>query len=166
MWGMGRGRFFQRGELRLALLSLIGDGPKHGYELMKQLESRSGGMYRASAGSVYPTLQQIEDEGLAVSEQSSGKRVYRITEAGTREIEDEADAIRRIWRRADEWGDWRGVAGPEVWEIARPARRLAKAALRAVARSDDDFDRVEKIRSILERATREIRDLDDLDDRD
>ena len=122
IWGMGRGRFFQRGELRLALLSLIGDGPKHGYELMKQLENRSGGMYRASAGSVYPTLQQIEDEGLAVSEQASGKRVFRITEAGTREIEEEADAIRRIWRRADEWGDWRGASSPEVWEIARPAR--------------------------------------------
>lgn len=130
---------------------------------MKQLENRSGGMYRASAGSVYPTLQQIEDEGLAVSEQASGKRVFRITEAGTREIEEEADAIRRIWRRADEWGDWRGASSPEVWEIARPARRLAKAALQAVARADEDIDRVERIRSILERATREIRDLDEND---
>ncbi len=163
MWGTGRGRFFQRGELRLALLSLIGDGPMHGYELMKQLESRSGGMYRASAGSVYPTLQQIEDEGLALSEQSSGKRVYRLTEAGTSEVEAEADTIRRIWRRADEWGDWRGATGPEVWEIARPARRLAKAALRAVSRADDDIDRVERIRDILERATAEIRALDDRD---
>ncbi len=163
MWGMGRGRLFQRGELRLALLSLIGDGPKHGYELMKQLENRSGGMYRASAGSVYPTLQQIEDEGLAVSEQSNGKRVYRITEEGTREIESEADAIRRIWRRADEWGDWRGASGPEVWEIARPARLLAKAALRAVASTRDDVDRIDRIRAILEKATQEILDLDDRD---
>jgi DNA-binding PadR family transcriptional regulator len=163
MWGMGRGRFFQRGELRLALLSLIGDGPQHGYELMKQLEGRSGGMYRASAGSVYPTLQQIEDEGLALSEQSDGKRVYQITDDGTRELESEADAIRRIWRRAEEWGDWRGASSPEIWEIARPARQLAKAALRAVAGSSDDTDRIERIRSILERATREIRDLDEND---
>jgi len=163
MWGTGRGRFFHPGELRLALLSLISDGPKHGYELMKQLESRSGGMYRASAGSVYPTLQQIEDEGLARSEQSNGKRIYRITEAGTAEIEAEAETIRRIWRRADEWGDWRGAGGPEVWEIARPARRLAKAAIRAVTRADDDIDRVDRVREILERATREIRELDDRD---
>jgi DNA-binding PadR family transcriptional regulator len=160
---MARGRLFQRGELRLALLSLIADGPKHGYELMKQLENRSGGMYRASAGSVYPTLQQLEDEGLAASTQANGKRVYQITAEGIREIEDESDAVRRIWRRADEWGDWRGASRPEVWEIARPARRLAKAAIRAVASDSDDTDRIEQIRSILERATREIRDLDDRD---
>jgi DNA-binding PadR family transcriptional regulator len=158
---MGRGRFFRRGELRLALLALIEPGPKHGYELMKELENRSGGMYRASAGSVYPTLQQIEDEGLAISEASGGKRVYRITDAGRHELEEEAGAVHRIWRRADEWGDWRGASGPEAWEISRPARKLAKAALRAVASSDGDSDRVDQVRDILERATREIRELDD-----
>jgi len=163
MWGMGRGRFFRPGELRLALLSLIQDGAKHGYELMKQLESRSGGMYRASAGSVYPTLQQIEDEGLACSEALDGKRVYRITPTGSRELEQHASAVARIWRRADEWGDWRGATGPEMWEIARPARRLAKAALRAVAAAEDDTDRIERVRDILERAAREIRSLDERD---
>src|SRR3990172_740813 len=56
--------FFRQGEVRLALLSLLGDGPAHGYELMKRLDERSGGMYQASAGTVYPVLQQLEDEGL------------------------------------------------------------------------------------------------------
>lgn len=160
MWGgLGRARFFRRGELRLALLSLIDERPQHGYELMKELENRSGGVYRASAGSVYPTLQQIEDEGLAVSEPSDGKRVYRITEAGRAELAEQERAVRRIWRRADEWGDWRGATGPEAWEIARPARKLAKAALRAVA-SDDDPDRIDRVREILDRAARELRELD------
>jgi DNA-binding PadR family transcriptional regulator len=88
-WGpwVGRGRFFGAGEVRLALLDLLKEEPKHGYQLMKELEARSGGLYQASAGSVYPTLQQLEDEGLVVSEQRDGKRVYRITEAGLSELQ-------------------------------------------------------------------------------
>jgi DNA-binding PadR family transcriptional regulator len=74
-WGWRR-RFFESGEVRHALLSLIGDGAKHGYELMKEMEARSGGMYRASAGTVYPNLQQLEDEGLVRSAAGQdGKRV-------------------------------------------------------------------------------------------
>ena len=57
-----RGRFFETGEVRLAMLSLLSEGAKHGYQLMKELEERSGGTYKASAGTIYPTLQQMEDD--------------------------------------------------------------------------------------------------------
>src|SRR6516164_10090515 len=83
-WG-GRARFFESGEVRLAILSLLSEGPKHGYQLMKEMAERSGGLYKASAGSVYPTLQQLEDEELVTSDQQGGKKVYRITAAGRRE---------------------------------------------------------------------------------
>lgn len=166
MWGGLRTRFFGRGELRLALLSLLGEGPKHGYELMKQLEARSGGLYRASAGSVYPTLQQLEDEGLARSESKDGKRVYQLSDEGTEIVEEERAAIRRIWRRADEWGDWSGASAPEAWEVARPAMELAKAALRAVASEDAEDDRIDRVRKILERARREIERLDEAEGAD
>src|SRR5512142_152279 len=99
----GGGSFFRAGEVRLALLSLLADGPAHGYELMKRLEQRSGGTYQASAGTVYPVLQQLEDEGLATSELQDGKKVYRITEAGQAELAKEAEAVERIWRRARGW---------------------------------------------------------------
>ena len=99
MMGM-RARFFGPGEVRLALLSLIADGPKHGYELMRQLEERSGGIYSASAGTVYPTLQQLEDEGLISSDSKEGKRVYAITDAGAAELKREDETVRRIWWRA------------------------------------------------------------------
>src|SRR5690242_4226108 len=79
-----RSRFFGPGEVRLAILSLLTDGPRHGYELMKMLTQRSGGIYRASAGTIYPTLQQLEDEGLIAAEAKEGKRVFNITEAGRR----------------------------------------------------------------------------------
>src|SRR6516225_9161139 len=83
----GYGRFFGPGEVRLALLSLLGDAPMHGYELMKRLEERSGGIYRASAGTIYPTLQQLEDEGLVASETLEGKKIYRLTDSGRGELE-------------------------------------------------------------------------------
>src|SRR5580693_9338039 len=79
-----RSRFFGPGEVRLAILSLLTDGPRHGYELMKMLAQRSGGIYRASAGTIYPTLQQLEDEELIKAEAREGKRVFTITEEGKR----------------------------------------------------------------------------------
>jgi DNA-binding PadR family transcriptional regulator len=154
MGGLG-GRFFGPGEVRLALLALVVERPRHGYELMRELEARSGGVYRASAGSVYPTLQQLEDEGLVTSESSEGKRVFRATDEGRREVEEEEVAIRRIWRRAERWGDWGFAFHPEAMEIARPIRRLVQAAFRAVSHGTDP----EEVREILERARREVRDL-------
>ena len=91
-WGRsGRwGRFFGSGELRLALLSMLESGPKHGYELMKELETKSGGIYKASAGAIYPALQQLEDEGMVTSETLGGKRTYSLTETGKAELQKEA----------------------------------------------------------------------------
>ncbi len=155
----GRGRFFGPGEVRLALLALLGDGPKHGYELMNALEERSGGAYRASAGTVYPTLQQLEDEGLARSESQEGRRVYRLTPEGEQEVAGAEEQIARIWRRAEEWGDWGFVGDPDAAEIVRPAMRLLREAYRAVLRGHGDPEVVDRIRGVLERARDELRDL-------
>jgi DNA-binding PadR family transcriptional regulator len=69
------------------LLSALLDGPGHGYEIIRRLDQRSGGLWRPSAGSVYPTLQLLEDQGLVTSEESGGRRVYRLTDAGRAEAE-------------------------------------------------------------------------------
>jgi DNA-binding PadR family transcriptional regulator len=144
----------------LALLSLLEQGPKHGYELMKELEARSGGIYRASPGAIYPALQQLEDEGLVISEQTDGKRTYRLTEAGRQELARESEAVRRIWQRAEQWEGWGPWMGPEAAEVARPAAELLKAALRAATRGSHDSARISKIRDILERTRRELDALD------
>ena len=101
-WGRGGrwGRFFGPGEIRLALLSMLESGPKHGYELMKELETKSGGIYKASAGAIYPALQQLEDEGFVTSEVQDGKKTYRLTDAGRHELERNDETVREIWRRA------------------------------------------------------------------
>jgi len=158
-WG-ARGRFFGPGEVRLALLSLLAERPQHGYELMRSLEERSGGTYRASAGTIYPTLQQLEDEDLVRSDAVEGKRVYRVTDAGRAEVAREAEAVAGIWRRADDWGDWSDLFEPGATELVRPAMELFKASLRALARSDDP-GRVDAIRAILRDARQRIRALDD-----
>jgi hypothetical protein len=73
---------FERGYLKYALLDLLQDQPKHGYEMMKDLEERTGGFYAPSAGAVYPTLQMLEDRGWTTSETIEGKKVYTITDTG------------------------------------------------------------------------------------
>jgi DNA-binding PadR family transcriptional regulator len=161
MMGM-RSRLFGPGEVRLALLSLIAEAPKHGYELMRQLEERSGGIYQASAGTVYPTLAQLEDEALIASESTEGKRVFRITDPGREEIRREDETVKRIWWRARRWAAWRGALDPDAAEIRGPAERLVKAAFRAVAGESASQGKIASVREILERA---LRDLDGLRDK-
>ncbi len=80
--GRGRGGPIRRGEIRPLILALLTRKPMHGYEIIQLLESQSGGRWRPSAGSVYPTLQQLADEGLVTSEEIDGRRTYTLTESG------------------------------------------------------------------------------------
>ena len=87
--GHRRGGRMRRGEIRTALLVVLAEAPGHGYEVMQRLEEKSGGVWRPSPGSVYPTLQLLEDEGLVRSTERDGKRFYELTDVGR------ADATRR-----------------------------------------------------------------------
>ena len=71
-----------RGEVRTAVLALLAEKPRHGYEIIREIEERSGGSWKPSAGSVYPTLQLLADEGLISAEESNGRKIYSLTEAG------------------------------------------------------------------------------------
>ena len=87
--GFGRGDIPRgragRGDIRTAILALLSEEPMHGYQIMRELNERSGGAWRVSPGSVYPTLSQLEDEELVQAEQQGGKRVFSLTEAGKAE---------------------------------------------------------------------------------
>jgi len=161
-WGRGGrwGRFFGPGEIRLALLSMLESVPKHGYELMKELETKSGGIYKASAGAIYPALQQLEDEGMVISDASAGKRTYSLTDEGRAELQKEAEAVKQIWRRAEQAGDWAPWMGLEGAEVMRPAADVMKTALKAATRGSHDSARIAKIREILERTKHEIEALE------
>ena len=153
----GRARFFESGEVRLAILSLLSEGPKHGYQLMKEMEERSGGLYRASAGSIYPTLQQLEDEGLIQAEQREGKRVYNLTDAGRAELDKDPEAVKRIWRRAEQWEEWGQFRNPEYMVgFMHSFKPLMKAAWKAGGRVGQKPGGMERIRAILDQATHDL----------
>ena len=155
-WRGPRRGFFRSGEVRLALLSLLADEPGHGYELMKRLEDRSGGLYRASAGTVYPVLQQLEDEGLVRVREAGGKKVYELTDAGRAELDREQERVERIWRRAGKWREWGCHMGPDTVEVAASIGRLTKAAFAAASASEEAAERA---RDILDRARTELEEL-------
>ena len=144
----------------MALLSMLESGPKHGYELMKELENKSGGIYKASAGAIYPALQQLEDEGMVISDTAAGKRTYSLTSEGRAELQKEAETVKRIWQRAEQAGDWAPWMGMEGAEVMRPAAELMKTALKAATRGSHDSAKIAKIREILARTKSEIEALE------
>jgi len=90
MFGGGRGRK-RRGDVRAALVRLLAEEPRNGYQLMQVIEERSGGRWRPSPGSVYPTLAQLEDEGLIRVTDQGGSKLYALTEAGRKQAKQHAD---------------------------------------------------------------------------
>jgi DNA-binding PadR family transcriptional regulator len=83
--GRHRGRGARRGDVRAAVLALLIERPMHGYELIQQIEERSGGVWRPSPGSIYPTLQLLADEGLVSGDETGGRRLFTLTDAGREE---------------------------------------------------------------------------------
>ena len=103
--GPGRGprgfRRRMRGDVRSAVLALLAEEPRHGYAIMSEITERSGGLWRPSPGSVYPILQQLQDEGLVSVSESEGRRVFSLTDAGRAFVEDHRESIGRPWELAD-----------------------------------------------------------------
>ena len=125
------GRRAKRGDVRTALLRLLADEPKHGYDLIRELEERSGGAWRPSPGSIYPTLQLLEDEGLVTSEERDGKRVYTINDAGRAELEE-----RRERGGEEPWefgplGEGFGQLRDSGFQLAAAAMQVAKTGSEA-----------------------------------
>ncbi|ASJ90674.1 PadR family transcriptional regulator [Porphyrobacter sp. CACIAM 03H1] len=101
-----RGRMFAQGELRLALLALIAETPRHGYELIKEIEEMTGGAYAPSPGAVYPTLQLLEDEGAIEEAEAEGaKKPFAATQQGRDELESRQDEVETLMRRLGRHGE-------------------------------------------------------------
>src|SRR3954468_22948614 len=97
------GRLFEHGALRFVILALLEEQPRHGYELIKELEERTGGAYRPSAGVIYPTLALLEDEGLVrPSEGEAGRKLFEPTDAGKKVVEESRAHVEAIFARMAE----------------------------------------------------------------
>jgi DNA-binding PadR family transcriptional regulator len=119
----GRGPRARRGDVRAALLALLAEEPRNGYQLMQEIERRSDGMWRPSPGSVYPALQQLEDEGLVRAEAVDGGRRFALTDAGRAHVEERGDALKEPWRTAGE------EAGDEMLEMRKLVGQVGAAVM-------------------------------------
>ncbi len=100
--GFGPWARARRGNVRAGILSVLSEEPMHGYQIMQRLEERSGGMWRPSPGSVYPTLQLLEDQGFIKGEEIEGRRVFSLTEAGMKEAEESKERLGTPWETDEE----------------------------------------------------------------
>ena len=141
---------FAHGQLRLYLLALLAEAPRHGYEVIQDLEARFGGLYTPSAGTVYPRLAKLEDEGLVARSDEGRKATYRITEAGLaevrarqREVHDlEADLDQSVRRLADHVrATVQGRSADLRAELKAAAREARATARPAGATPSDQSDR-------------------------
>ncbi len=159
-FGGERGRFFGRGDMKYVLLELLQERPMHGYEMMKALEEKSGGFYSPSPGSIYPTLQMLEDGGLVTANEAEGKKVYSITDTGRALLAERQRNQEGIsgppWMR----GHVHGRPGrPEMQalrsEIAETARLFAIAGRMSL----QDPEKLGRLRSIIQRTRNDLNTL-------
>jgi DNA-binding PadR family transcriptional regulator len=120
-----------RGDVRAAILLLLGEEPRNGYQIMQEIEERSGGTWRPSPGSVYPALQLLADEGLVTSEARGGGNVFDLTDAGRSHIDEHKDQLGTPWEAVN------AGATEEMIEIRSQLLQIADAT-RQVARSGNE----------------------------
>jgi DNA-binding PadR family transcriptional regulator len=153
----GGGRMFGQGDLKFVILRLLAEKPRHGYEIIKELEERSGGTYSPSPGTVYPTLVMLEDMGYArATPEEGGKKIYAITEEGRAHLEAHGDTVDDIFERMARVVE--GFFDAPMTEIHGAFRRVGKAAYGTATRNVRDPELLGRIREILERAARDIED--------
>jgi DNA-binding PadR family transcriptional regulator len=149
-YSRGRGRGgprARRGDVRAALLALLAERPMHGYEMIKEIDERTEGAWMPSAGSVYPTLQLLEDEGLIKGEESEGKRRFTLTEEGRAAQAEKAD-------QQAPWDAVRADAAPEQIELRESVHKLHHAIGQVFHAADEQQQK--RIRELLDESRRGI----------
>ncbi len=150
----GRSRVFGRGDLKYVILGLLADRPMHGYEIIRTLEDGSGGTYSPSPGSVYPTLQMLEDRGLVVSEAADGKKVYRITDEGRAFLKKHNTRADDILDKFVNLGE--RFSGSDMKSLTRSFMRLAQISFERAMSQTADPEAMARLKEILDQATREM----------
>jgi DNA-binding PadR family transcriptional regulator len=125
-FGGGRGRR-RRGDVRAALLLLLAEEPRNGYQLMQEVEERSGGHWRPSPGAVYPSLAQLEDEGLVRSTERDGAKLFEITDEGRRHLEE----------RHDEAAPWDSDEPPAIGNLRGQLKQMQIAVMQVAHAGDE-----------------------------
>jgi DNA-binding PadR family transcriptional regulator len=137
-----------KGDVRSAVLSLLLEQPMHGYQIIREIEERSGGSWKPSPGSVYPTLQLLTDEGLVQSEESNGRKTYSLTAEGREAAGEETTERTAPWESAGSRDGGRMTALPKAGvELAQAAAQVARTG---------DKEQVAQAVEILDDARRKL----------
>ncbi|OFV83306.1 MAG: hypothetical protein A2W26_12415 [Acidobacteria bacterium RBG_16_64_8] len=148
-------RFFERGGMKFAILEMLKDKPRHGYDIIREMEAKSGGFYSPSPGAIYPTLQALEEQDLLTSSIEDGKKVYSVTEAGLGYLATHVEQARGHQER------WAAHWGPHGhgWGAMNDMRETFAEVAREVRASAGDPDKMKEIREVLREAARKIGDI-------
>jgi DNA-binding PadR family transcriptional regulator len=145
---------FESGEMKFVILRLIREKPRHGYEVMKALEEKFRGHYTPSAGSVYPTLQLLEDEGFVRAVDTDGKKVYHITPEGEQYLDAHRDVLDEIFERVRE--TVRDFTGGGLGEVQGAFAQLAGTTFRRAWRLGPNDPSLKRVAEILKKAANDI----------
>lgn len=149
-WARGRSKA-RRGDVRAALLALLAEEPRNGYQLIQQIEERSGGEWRPSPGAVYPALQQLTDEGLIEAEERDGRRTFRLSESGRAYVEAHPDELNAPWEAMT--SDVRD----DVRDLFATAARTGSALMQIVHTGNEE--QVAQAKQILSETRRKLYQL-------
>jgi DNA-binding PadR family transcriptional regulator len=147
--GRGRfGRILEHGDLKFVVLALIAEQPRHGYDLIKALEEKSGGAYRPSAGVIYPTLNLLEDEGLIrPTEGEEGRKLYEITADGRAQLEGNHRIVEIVFGRLQEAAESTSASRPRV---ARAMTNLGMALQERLSRRPITTEEIDRIIAMID----------------
>jgi DNA-binding PadR family transcriptional regulator len=156
--GGGRRRVFDSGELRLVLLKLIEEQPRHGYDLIREIEDRTGGAYAPSPGVIYPTLTLLDDMGLIAQATSEGaKKQFAITEVGAAELLAKADEVKALFQRLAELGAMREKTDGAT--IRRAMGNLRMVLGNRLSADDVTTDTLHDVAALLDEVAQKIERL-------
>jgi DNA-binding PadR family transcriptional regulator len=147
-----RGTSFHKGDLKYIILDLLKDKPRHGYDIIRELEELSYGFYKPSPGVIYPTLQMLEEMGYASSTEQEGKRVYSITEEGLKFLKNQSDIADGVRRQMKHKWSFKNIG--RMIMVMREYHALEDLLGNSFRRLD--ADKAEQIRQILSQAYQAI----------
>lgn len=151
-FGGHHARFFEKGDLKYVILDLIKDKPAHGYEIIRALEERFHGFYSPSAGSIYPTLQLLEDMEYVSSSEQDGKKVYTVSDKGRQFLRERGETMDKI--KAHMRDCWGASSHEEIREIMHQMGYLARSVAKNVRSMDKE--KLSRLREIISRAQHDM----------
>jgi DNA-binding PadR family transcriptional regulator len=153
--GPWRESSFQKGDLKYVILDLLKDKPRHGYEIIRELEEVSYGLYTPSPGAVYPTLQMLEEMGYASATERDGKKIYTITEEGLKFLDERKDSADEVRSQMKHKWSFKNIGKMAMMMKEYHAmENLMKRGLRTM-----DADKMQRIRQVLIDAYGAIEDI-------